>query len=50
MGGTRSMYGREERCIQDLVGKPKGNRPFGRPRRILDYNIKMDFQEVGWGH
>jgi hypothetical protein len=31
-----------------LVGSPKGRRPFGRPRRRWEYNIKMDLQEVGW--
>jgi len=29
------------------VRKPEGKRPLGRPRRIWDYNIKMDLQEVG---
>ena len=32
-----------------LVGKPKGNRPLGRPRRRWEENIKMDLQEVGVG-
>ena len=32
-----------------LVGKPKGKRPLGRPRRRWEYNIKMDLQEVGGG-
>jgi hypothetical protein len=32
------------------VGKPKGKRPLGRPRRRLEDNIKMDLQEVGWAH
>jgi len=32
------------------VWKHKGKRPFGRPRRIREDNIKMDFQEMGWGH
>ena len=32
-----------------LVGKPEGNRPFGRPRRRWDDNIKMDLQEIGRG-
>jgi len=50
MGGTRNTYRREERRIQDLVRKPKGNRPFGRPRRRWEYNIKMGLQKVGWGH
>jgi hypothetical protein len=31
-----------------LVGKPKGKRPLGRPRRTLEGNIKMDLQEVGY--
>jgi hypothetical protein len=30
-----------------LVGKPEGKRPLGRPRRRLEYNIKIDLQEVG---
>ena len=30
-----------------LIGKPEGKRPFGRPRRRWEYNIKMDLQEVG---
>ena len=34
-----STYGREERCIQGLVGKPEGKRPLGRPRRRWDDNI-----------
>jgi len=29
-----------------LVGKPEGKRPFGRPRRRWEDNIKMDLQEV----
>ena len=32
-----------------LVGKPEGKRPLGRTRRRLEYNIKMDLQEVGRG-
>ena len=35
-------------CIV-LVGKPKGKRPLGRPRRRWEDNIKMDLQEVGGG-
>jgi hypothetical protein len=31
-----------------LVGRPKGRRPPGRPRRRWEDNIKMDLQEVGW--
>jgi hypothetical protein len=32
-----------------LVGKPKGKRPLGRPRRRWVDNIRMDLGEVGWG-
>ena len=32
-----------------LVRKPEGKRPFGRPRRRWEDNIKMDVQEVGGG-
>ena len=30
------------------MGKPKGKRPLGRPRRRWDDNIKIDLQEA-WG-
>ena len=37
----------EDRGVQRvLVGKPKGKRPLGRPRRRWEDNIKMDLQEV----
>ena len=32
-----------------LLEKPKRKRPFGRPRRRWEDNIKMDLQEVGCG-
>jgi len=32
-----------------LVGKLKEKRPFGRPSRRRENNIKMDVQEVGVG-
>jgi hypothetical protein len=34
---------------RDLVGKPEGNRPNGRPWHKWEDNIKMDLQEVVWG-
>jgi hypothetical protein len=30
-----------------LGGRPEGKRPFGRPRRRWENNIKVDLQEVG---
>jgi len=40
MGWARSMYG--EGAYRVLVGKPEGKRPFGRPRRRWEDNIKMN--------
>jgi hypothetical protein len=38
----------EERGVhRGLLRKPEVKRPFGRPRRRWEDNIKMDFQEVG---
>jgi hypothetical protein len=31
-----------------LVRKPKGKRPFGRPRHRWEDNIIMDLLETGW--
>jgi hypothetical protein len=31
-----------------LVGKPKGERPLGRPRRRCVGNMKMDIRGIGW--
>jgi len=42
MGESRGIY-------RFLVRKPEGRRPLGRRRRRWEGNIKMDFQEVGWG-
>jgi hypothetical protein len=33
-----------------LVGKPKGKRPLGRPRRRWVDNIRVDLGEVEWGY
>ena len=32
---------------RELVGKPEGKRPLGKPRRRWEDNINMDLQEVG---
>jgi len=42
MGERRDVY-------SVLVGKPKGKRPLGRPKRRWEDNIKMDLQEMGCG-
>jgi len=48
MGGSYSLYRREERCIQGIGEELKGNRPLGRIMRTWEDNIKIDLQEVGW--
>jgi len=37
------------RLYRVLVGKPEGKRPFGRPRRRWEDNIKMNLYEVRCG-
>ncbi|KAJ4433937.1 hypothetical protein ANN_16256 [Periplaneta americana] len=41
MGESRNAY-------RVLIGKAKGKRPLGRPRRRWEDNIKMDLREVGY--
>jgi hypothetical protein len=43
MGARRVAY-------RVLVGKPEGRRPFDRPNRRWEDNIKMDLRDVGWGN
>jgi hypothetical protein len=49
MGRECSLHGGEEKCIWNLVGKPEGKRPLGRPRLEWDVNSKMNPREIGWG-
>jgi len=37
-------------AISVLAGKHEGKRPFGRPKRKWENNMKMNLQHVGWGH
>jgi hypothetical protein len=43
MGESRGAY-------RVLVAKLEGKRQLGRTRRRWEDNIKMDLQEMGWGH
>jgi len=47
--GHVARMGERRGLCRVLVGKPKGKRPLGRPRRRWEDNIKMDLQEVGCG-
>ena len=49
MGGACSTYGESRSVYRGLMGKPEGKRPWGRPRRRWEDNIKMDLQEVVFG-
>jgi hypothetical protein len=41
--------GEERKVHKILVGKPKGKRLLGRPRRRWEDGIRMDLREIGWG-
>ena len=48
--GHVAHMGEERAVYMVLVEKPEGKRPLGRPRRRWVDNIRMDLQEVGYGH
>jgi hypothetical protein len=40
----------EDRSAYNIsVGKPKGKKPPGRPRRRWEADVKIDLREIGWG-
>jgi len=41
VGAMRNLY-------RDLVGKPEGERPVGRPRGKFEDNVEVDLKEMGW--
>ena len=47
--GHVARMGEERDVYRDLMGKPEGRRPMGRPRRRWVGNIRIDLQEVGCG-
>jgi len=49
MGGVCSVYGMVRGMYRNLVRKPKGKRPLGRPSRRWENNIRMDLQELAYG-
>jgi hypothetical protein len=46
--GHVARMGEERKMYKVLVGKRKGKRSLGRPRRRWDDEIRMDC-EIGWG-
>ena len=47
--GHVACMGRRRGVYSVLVGKSKGKKPLGRPRRRWEDNIQLDIQEVGCG-
>jgi hypothetical protein len=50
LGGHVAWLGEKRGAYRILVGKCDGNRPLGRPRPRWKVNIKMNLQDMGWGH
>jgi len=46
--GHVALMGEDIGVYRLWVGNPEGKRPLGRPRRRLENNIKMAFQEVAY--
>jgi hypothetical protein len=47
--GHVARVGEDRGGHRELMGKPEGKRPLGRPRRRWEDNIKMDIKEVEGG-
>jgi hypothetical protein len=47
--GHVARMGEERKVYKVLMGKPKGKRPPGRPRRRWEDGIRMDLREIGLG-
>jgi hypothetical protein len=48
MGRACSTNEEKRNACRILVRKPEGERPLGRPRRMLVGTIKIDLLEIGW--
>jgi hypothetical protein len=49
MSGAYIAHGVIRNAYNILIGKPEGKRPFGRPRRRLEDNIRIKLREKGRG-
>jgi hypothetical protein len=47
--GHVARMGEERNVYRVLMGKPKGKRPFGRPRRRWEDGIRTDLRDIDWG-
>jgi hypothetical protein len=48
MGGACGTHREMRNAYKIFVGKPKGNRPLGRPKRRRENNIKMNLKGRVW--
>jgi hypothetical protein len=46
--GNIARMGEMRNANKILVGKPEAKRPFGRPIRRQEDNIRPDLRETGW--
>ena len=46
-GGHVARMEEGRSAFKILTGKPTGKRPFGRPRRRWEDNIRIDLEEIG---
>jgi hypothetical protein len=44
-----ARMGEERKVYKVLMGKPKGMRPLGRPRRRWEDGVRVDLRETGLG-
>jgi len=47
--GHVARMGERRNVFRVLVGIPEGKRPYGKPRRRREFNVKVGLQEVGCG-
>jgi hypothetical protein len=47
--GHVARMGERKGAYRVSMGKPKGSRPLGRPRRRWEDDVKVYLREVGWG-
>jgi hypothetical protein len=47
LGRTCSFHREKRYAYRILMEKPEGKRPLGRPRHMLEDNIKMVLREIG---
>jgi hypothetical protein len=47
-GGACNTHVDKRNVYRNLLGRPEGKKPLGRPRRRWEDNIKIDVGDIGW--